>query len=95
VWSSGASTIALSGIDFLKGSAWGTWSGRIVGAVLKNHELRMFTLDPTGTQVTGTTKLYDDGSTRLRVPVLGPDGALYVATDTPAPGGQIWRITKA
>jgi glucose/arabinose dehydrogenase len=97
VWSSGNPTIALSGIDFIRnGSAasWGTWNGDIVGAVLKNHELRRFDVTPSGS-IVGEQKILDDGGTRLRVAVSGPDGALYVATDVPGPGGQIWRVTRA
>ncbi len=95
VWASGGSTIAISGIEFLNGPAWGSWQGNIVGAMLKNHELRMWRIDPaTGGWTGSTVELFDDGGTRLRVPVIGPDGALYVATDASSPAGAIWRITR-
>lgn len=93
-WSSGNPTIALSGIEFLRNgssASWGSWNGDIVGAVLKDHELRRFEVNSAGA-IMGEEKILDYG-TRLRVPVIGPDGALYVATDV-AVTGQIWRVTR-
>lgn len=90
VWSSGAETTALSGIDFLP-SGWGAWSGALVGAELKNARLRVLELDEAGTTVTAEHELCAERDVRLRTPVVGPDGALYVLTDGATPDA-IWRL---
>lgn len=82
-WRSGDSvTIAPSGMTFVQnvgGKDWKAWQGNIVLAVLKNAELRMLVVDGSG-NVTGQVQIAQPGP-RLRVPVLGPDGKLYVTTD--------------
>lgn len=93
VWTSGNPTTALSGITFLSGNAWRDWNGALVGAELKNQRLRVLRLDAAGTTSTEVTELYADQNVRLRTPVLGPDGALYVLTDGKGGGDEIWRIT--
>jgi glucose/arabinose dehydrogenase len=95
-WRSGDTrTIAISGIDFLQnvgGSDWEAWNGFLVSAELKDHELRLYRMDASG-NITGQVQVFDDGA-RLRVPVLGPDGKLYVATDI-AGTGRIIQITPS
>jgi glucose/arabinose dehydrogenase len=82
-WRSGdEDTIAPSGLTFLEnvgGESWGSWENNIVLAVLKGRELRMLVLDANGA-VTGQVQVKKT-TQRLRVPVLGPDGKLYVPTD--------------
>jgi glucose/arabinose dehydrogenase len=48
-------------------------------------------LDASG-QLARSTELFADLNTRLRVPVQGPDGALYIATDVAGTSGAIWRV---
>jgi aldose sugar dehydrogenase len=91
-WSSGRPTTALSGIAFLRGEAWGGWDGVLVGAELKNRRLRLLRLDETGTQASELRVLCSEQAVRLRTPVMGPDGALYVATDAKPGGDEIWRL---
>jgi len=95
-WRSGdVRTIAPSGIDFLQslgGSDWKAWDGFLVSSELKDRELRLYRMDGSG-NITGQVQIFDNG-TRLRVPVLGPDGKLYVATDV-APTGRIIQITPS
>jgi glucose/arabinose dehydrogenase len=81
VWSSGCPTIAPSGATFLEGTQWKDWNGDIVLAVLKGTELRALILDQAGTSVTKEyIRIEDQG--RLRVPVQGPNGDLFVAQDS-------------
>jgi glucose/arabinose dehydrogenase len=79
VWSSGAPTLATSGATFVTGSAWGSWNGALVVACLKASRLQVFGLDAAG-NVTSSTAALQDQFGRLRTPVQGPDGALYVTT---------------
>lgn len=92
LWSSGRSTIATSGGTFVAGQGWGTWSGSLFVATLKETDLRRFTVE--GTTVTAAEVLLDRKYGRLRTPVLGPDGALYVTTSNGS-GDRIIRITAS
>ena len=87
-WSSGCPTIATSGAGFVTGSQWAGWDGALVVAALKGSQLRVLILDEAGAVVAEGATLTDHG--RLRVPVQGPDGDLYVATD--ANPGSILRL---
>jgi len=95
-WRSGDTrTIAPSGLEFLQslgGSDWEAWDGFLVSSQLKDMELRLYAVDGSG-NITGQVQIFTNGS-RLRVPVLGPDGKLYVATDA-TPGGRIVQITPS
>ena len=80
-WSSGSETIATSGGIFLEGDDWGIWEGRLAVASLKNMSLRLFEFDADGVllseHVVGELK---DAHGRLRTPMMGPNGALYIST---------------
>lgn len=81
VWSSGFPTLATSGGIFVQGPEWGIWNGAFAVASLKDRSLRMFRLSRDGRvvgidDVPAVTGRYG----RLRTPMMGPDGALYVTT---------------
>lgn len=82
-WRSGDSgTIAPSGLTFIEnvgGESWGSWANSLIMAMLKEKELRVLFVD--GSRRINAQALIYDGPERLRVPVQGPDGKLYVATD--------------
>ena len=79
-WSSGNPTIATSGAAWLAGAQWGDWDGALAVATLKDTSLRILTFTPSGVfQQIWTPPALDAGD-RLRTPVLGPDGHLYVTT---------------
>jgi aldose sugar dehydrogenase len=90
VWSSGDPTIAPSGGDFIRGSAWKGWDRSLAMAVLKGQQLRVLRLDSNGLNVdTQWVRITDRG--RLRVAVMHPtNGVLYLATD--ADPGRILRV---
>lgn len=81
-WSSGFPTVATSGVTWLAHPRWGAWEGRLAVATLKAQRLLVMRFGPTGEflgmqtppELSGT---YGD----LRVPVVGPHGALYISTD--------------
>ena len=80
-WSSGDPTIATSGGIFLEGSWWGAWEGRLAVASLKDESLRLFEFTATGDLSSEIVVAELDGTyDRLRTPMIGPNGALYVAT---------------
>ena len=80
-WSSGSTTLATSGGIFLEGAQWGVWEGRLAVATLKDSKLRLFEFTPEGAFVSQVIVPELDGAFgRLRTPMMGPDGALYVTT---------------
>ena len=80
-WSSGDPTIATSGGIFLEGSWWGDWEGRLAVASLKDESLRLFEFTANGDLVSEIVVAELDGTyDRLRTPMIGPNGALYVST---------------
>ncbi len=93
-WSSGFPTLATSGAVFLDGPQWGEWEGRLAVATLKTKSLRVFEFTEQG-DFTGQIVVPElDGSQgRLRTPVLGPDGALYIATSNRPGGDRILRVS--
>lgn len=92
VWSSGSPTVATSGIEFLTGSQWRGWTGALAVACLRGQRLLVMHLDEGGGSVTSTvTTLTNFG--RLRTPVLGPDGNLYVTTANGGGADVIIRVS--
>lgn len=72
--------IAPSGMAFYQGDLFPAWKGSLfVGALSGEHLVRL-TLD--GERVTGEERLLTGLGERIRDVVEGPEGALYVATDS-------------
>ena len=94
-WSSGSPTLATSGGIFLEGAQWGIWEGRMAVATLKDSKLRLFEFTPNGDFVSQVVVPELDGRYgRLRTPMMGPDGALYVTTSNGGGKDRILRIIK-
>ena len=93
-WSSGFPTLATSGAVFLDGPQWGEWEGRLAVATLKTKSLRVFEFTEQGDFASQIVVPELDGSQgRLRTPVLGPDGALYIATSNKPGVDRIVRVS--
>ena len=93
-WSSGFPTLATSGAVFLDGPQWGEWEGRLAVATLKTKSLRVFEFTEQGDFAGQIVVPELDGSHgRLRTPVLGPDGALYIATSNKPGSDRILRVS--
>ena len=92
-WSSGDPTVAPSGGTFLVGSAWGTLEGDLAVGVLKGTEVLLMHIG-AGDKITSVTKVpaLQDRFGRLRAPVMGPDGALYVTTSNAKGKDRILRV---
>ena len=92
-WSSGFPTLATSGAVFLDGPQWGEWEGRLAVATLKTKSLRVFEFTEQGDFASQIVVPELDGSQgRLRTPVMGPDGALYIATSNRPGTDRILRV---
>ena len=90
-WSSGSPARGTSGGGFISGTAWKAWDGALVIGQLSGTKLVVLTFNANGS-MKAATPVFADQNTRLRTPVQGPDGALYVTTDVGSGGGEIWRI---
>ncbi|MGQ0520034.1 MAG: PQQ-dependent sugar dehydrogenase [Actinomycetota bacterium] len=91
VWTSGATSLAPSGATFVTGAAWRGLGGALILACLRGAQLRALTLDAAGA-LTGDQVLLT-GHGRLRTPVQGPDGSLYVSTSNGGGADRILRVT--
>ena len=92
-WSSGNPTLATSGGIFLEGEQWGSWEGRLAVATLRRSELRLVEFAADGALLSEVVVPELDGTYgRLRTPMLGPDGALYVSTSNGSGRDRILRI---
>jgi glucose/arabinose dehydrogenase len=94
VWSSGAPTIATSGATFLSGVRWRDWDGAIAACALKGAQVRIIVLDAAGTATAAQSTVLT-GYGRLRTPVQGPDGDLYVTTSNGGGHDRILRVTPS
>ena len=84
-------SIAPSGMAFYTGDLFPGWKGNLfVGALAGSHLARLV-LD--GEKVVAEEKLLAGERERIRDVRQGPDGALYVATDSNS--GRILRIAPA
>ena len=94
-WSSGEPTLATSGGIFLEGADWDQWNGRLAVATLKGQSLRLFKFASDGALVSHiAVPELDRTYGRLRAPMLGPDGALYVTTSNGS-GDRILKIAPS
>lgn len=81
--------IAPGGIAFYDNAAAPAWSGSLFVTGLGPKHLARLTLD--GEKVVGEERLLTEVGERLRDVIVGPDGALYVATDND--NGRILKVT--
>lgn len=84
-------SIAPSGMDFYDGDRFPGWRGDLFVGALAGSHLRRLTLD--GDRVTGQEVLLEDLGERIRAVKQGPDGLLYVLTDSY--DGQLLRLEPA
>ena len=91
VWSSGSPTVATSGLEFLTGSQWRGWEGALAVACLRGERLLVMHLSEDGGSVAATQTILTNFG-RLRTPVQGPDGNLYVTTSNGGGADVILRV---
>ncbi len=91
IWSSGKSTIAVSGLSTLKHEKWGNWRGRVVMAVLKDKHVRLISFAGDGKIESEEEILKDFGRVRSVNEAL--DGNLYITTDNGKGQDKLIRIT--
>ncbi len=95
-WASGDPTLDTGGGIFLDGDDWDAWDGRLAVATLKASELHIFDFTANGTFVSQVVVPEIDGTYgRLRTPMMGPDGALYLTTSNGGGGDRILKVVPS
>ena len=74
---------------FLTGTQWKDWNGRLVVGIMGGQFTFVLELDAAGMTIGHQT--VNLPMARPRSLVQGPDGNLYLVTDS-ASAGEIWRI---
>lgn len=84
-------SIAPAGMTLYRGDLFPAWEGNIFVAALASKRLHRLTMD--GTRVTAEEVMLGEVDLRLRDVRTGPDGALYVLTDSDR--GKLLKIIPA
>lgn len=84
-------SIAPGGLAWYSGALFEDWAGDLFVAALSGKALHHLDLDADG-QVIGEQRLLAERGARIRQVAEGPDGALYVLTDS-REDGKVLRIT--
>lgn len=74
---------------FVSGTQWKAWNGRLLVGIMAGERIAVLELNAAG-MTTGNTAA-NLPATRSRSLVQGPDGNLYVVTDS----GEIWRVVPS
>ena len=88
-WNNNSASQGMGPAEFLVGSQWRAWNGRLAVGIMAAQRLAILELDAAGTAVSMVDAALPN--VRYRALTQGPDGSLYVATDA----GEIWRVTPS
>ena len=86
-WTNRGASEGMGPCVFLSGPQWKGWDGRLAVGFLRGARIEILDMDDRG-MTAKATAILDLPAQRMRSLVLGPDGALYIATDA----GDIWRL---
>ena len=89
-WTNSGASQGLGPATFLSGPQWKAWDGRLAVGIMAGQRIEILTLDGDGFATANTTATASNDPLRARIRSLvqGPDGNLYVLTDS----NQLWRI---
>ena len=88
-WKNDDASQGMGPAEFLVGSQWRGWNGRLAVGIMAAQRLAILELDAAGTAVSVVNAPLPN--VRFRSLTQGPDGNLYIATDA----GEIWRVTPS
>lgn len=83
-------SIAPSGLAVYRGGQFPQWNGDLLVSTLAGKHVRRVDLDPAG-RVVGQETLFESLGERIRDVRVGPDGAVYLLTDSER--GRVLRVT--
>jgi glucose/arabinose dehydrogenase len=85
-WTNNGASQGMGPAVFLTGTQWRDWNGRLAVGIMGGQRLVILDINSAGNSATAINA--DLPAVRYRGLTLGPDGNLYVVTDT----GEIWRV---
>ena len=96
-WNNNGYSQGTGSAAFLTGENWGTYEGRLAVGIMgiafgdtpEGARIDLISVRPDGLGINGITRMPLGFSARFRGLVMGPDNALYVATDE----GEIHKVT--
>lgn len=88
-WTHNTGNRGMGPATFLDGTQWKAWNGRLLVSIMGGERIVVLQLDAAGMTTNNLTAGLP--TTRSRSLVQGPDGSLYVATDS----GEIWRVVPS
>jgi glucose/arabinose dehydrogenase len=94
VWNNNGLSQGMAASEFLRGSQWKAYDGALAVAFMAGMRVEILRLDTAGA-LTGTTPVFNTLGVRIRAAVLGPDGNLYLTTDSKSGGDEIWRVVPS
>lgn len=94
IWSSGAGTIAVCGLDYYNHSLIPEWKNSLIMLTLKDASIRQLKLSADGKTITGTETWFDGKWGRLRDLCVSPDGKVYVGSSNGGNRDQLIEISS-
>lgn len=91
IWSSGASTVAVAGMDYYNNPRIARWQNSLLMTTLKDATLYQLKLNSSGTAVESVTEFFRGNWGRLRDVCISPAGRVYICTSN---GGGNDRIVE-
>ena len=96
-WNNNGFSQGTGSAAFLTGNNWGIYEGRLAVGIMgiafgdtpEGSRIDLISVTPDGLGINGITQMPLGFSARFRGLVMGPDNALYVATDE----GEIYKVT--
>ncbi|MBC7842630.1 MAG: PQQ-dependent sugar dehydrogenase [Gemmatimonadaceae bacterium] len=88
-WINNGASQGMGPVEFLSGTQWGIWNGRLAVGLMGGSRVEILDLDTSGSSTSNTNSGLP--SVRYRSLVQGPDGNLYAVTDS----GEIWKVTPS
>ena len=85
-------SIAPSGMARYTGEQFPAWQGDLLVGALVNREVRRVRLSDDGTNAEDVEGLFGELEARIRDVRVGPQGAVYLLTDSPK--GRLLRVTR-
>lgn len=94
LWSSGGSTIAVSGLEYYNNGRIPAWQNSLLMATLKDASLRVLKLSNNGLSVTSQQTLFKNRFGRIRDICISPAGRVYLCTSNGGNADVLVEISK-